>query len=95
MTAHPVTVPDPRPSQGGLAARSAIVRAQALACLVRDEGADTIGAYLDDLDADQLYALVVTLAAMVPVDQPAADLLGWLEPTGRRLERATQRRAVA
>lgn len=82
-----------RPAQGGLAARSAIVRAQALACLVRDEGPDSIGAYLDALTSDELYALTVTLAAMVPVDQPAAELLGWLEPVGIDLERAAQRAA--
>lgn len=87
--------PDVRPSQGGHAAAAAIRRAQSLACLVRDEDAASIGAYLDRLDGDQLYALVVTLAAMVPVDQPATDLLGWLEPLGRELERDAQRRTAA
>lgn len=79
--------PAPRPTQGGRAAAMAIRRAQALACLVRDEDATATGAYLDRLTGDQLYALVVTLAAMVPVDQPAAELLGWLEPIGLPLER--------
>lgn len=89
------TVPAPRPAQGGHAARDAVVRAQALACLVRDEGPDGTGAYLDALTRDELYALTVTLAAMVPVDQPAAELLAWLEPLGRDLERAAQRRSAA
>lgn len=83
----------PRPSQGGQAARDGIRRAQHLAALVRDEGPDGIGAYLDDLDQNQLYALTVTLAAMVPLDQPADDLLAWLEPVGIDLERAAQRAA--
>lgn len=69
----------PRPAQGSIAARSALVRAQHLAGMVRDEGPDGIGAYLDDLDLDQLYGLVTALAAMVPVGQPVADLLAWLD----------------
>ena len=85
----------PRPAQGSTAARSAMVRAHRLAGMVRDEGPDGIGAYLDELDRDQLYALTVTLAAMVPIDQPAAELLGWLEPLGRRLELDAQRRSAA
>jgi len=80
-----------RPTQGGRAAASAISRATTLACMVRDESADTIGDYLDDLDRDQFYALTVALAAMVPVDQPVEQLLGWLEPLGAELERTAQR----
>lgn len=87
--------PPARPAQGGAAAGNAIRRAQTFACLVRDEGPDGIGAYLDALTGDQLYALTVALAAMVPIDQPATELLGWLEPLGRDLERATQRKAAA
>lgn len=52
-----------------------------MTCLVRDESADGIGAYLDQLTTAQMYGLIVALAAMVPDDQPAADLLAWLEPT--------------
>jgi len=68
-----------RPAQGPMAARSAVMRAQHLAGLVRDEGPDGIGAYLDALEPDQLYALVVALAAMVPLDTPVADLLAWVD----------------
>lgn len=73
-----IIVPTPRPTQGGRAAYHAVDRAQTLICMVRDESADTIGPYLDALSADQMYALVVALAAMAPDDQPAASLLSWL-----------------
>lgn len=73
-----IIVPPPRPTQGTRAALAAIERAQNLACIVRDESADTIGAYLDDLTTAQHYALTVALAAMVPVDRTVDDLLAWL-----------------
>ena len=76
-----IIVPPPRATQGTRAAVAAIERAQNLACMVRDESADSVGPWLDKLTPAQMYALVVALAAMVPDDQPAADLLGWLEPT--------------
>lgn len=75
-----IIVPPPRATQGTRAAVAAIERAQNLACIVRDEGADTIGPYLDALNPNQMYALVTTLAAMVPVDATADDLLAWVEP---------------
>lgn len=75
-----IIVPPPRPTQGARAALAAIERAQNLACMVRDEGADGIGPYLDRLTPDQHYALTVTLAAMVPLDQTVEELLGWLAP---------------
>lgn len=80
-----------RPAQGGAAARAAIVRATALACMVRDESVDTIGPYLDELDTDGLYALVVALAAMVDPDAIVEDRLGWLVPLGEELERQAER----
>lgn len=87
----------PRPTQGGVAATAAIRRAMRLAGMVRDEGPDTIGAYLDPLTPDQLYALTVTLAAMVDVDRTEEELLGWLQPIGRDLENAAEaaRKAVS
>lgn len=81
----------PRPAQGGTAARAAIRRATRLAGMVRDEGPDGLGAYLDELDREQLYAITVTLAAMVDVDSTVEDLLGWLVPYGEELEREAQR----
>lgn len=82
MTTPPrIIVPPPRPTQGTKAAKAAIERAQNLACMIRDESADSIGAYLDALTTNQMYALVTTLAAMVPVDRSADELLDWLEPT--------------
>lgn len=72
-------VANARPTQDPAAVRSARIRAQHLAGLVRDEGPDGIGAYLDSLTLEQLYAVTVTLAAMVPLDTPVADLLGWLD----------------
>lgn len=71
----------PRPTQGTRAGYIAMERAQAMACLVRDESADGIGAYLDRLDRNALYGLTVALAAMVPIDTTAEALMGWLEPT--------------
>lgn len=71
-------VAPPRPVQGSRAGMAALTRAQHFACLVRDESADTIGAYLDRLEADQLYGLVVALAALVPLDEPANALLAWM-----------------
>ena len=76
-------VEDRRPAQGDTAARAARRRAQHLAGLVREEGPDGIGAYLDELDREQLYAVVVTLAAMVPLDTPVAELLAWLDAEER------------
>lgn len=69
----------PRATQGDRAGYVAVMRAQSLVCLVRDEGADGIGAFLDELDTDALYGLAVALAALVPDDRPAAELLSWLD----------------
>lgn len=68
-----------RGTQGTTAANSAIIRAQNLAGMVREEGPDAVGRYLDALNRPQLYALTVTLAAMVDVDQTPNDLLAWLD----------------
>lgn len=76
-------VPPPRPAQGTRAAVAAITRATHLACLVRDEGACSVGAYLDALTADQMYGLVVTLAAMVPDDRTVDELLDWTKDAGQ------------
>ena len=72
------TVLTPRPTQGPDAAAQAVRRGIRLAGMVRDTGADTLGAYLDKLDRGDLYALTVALAAMVDIDQRPADLLAWV-----------------
>lgn len=75
----PTTIPRAHPD-GTRLANSARVRAANLICTVRDEGADSIGHILDKCDRQALYALCVVLAAMVPDDVPASELLAWLEP---------------
>lgn len=67
-----------RPAQGSRAGQTALQRAQEFVGIVREEGPDGIGAYLDALDRDALYGLVVGCAAMVPLDQTPSDLLAWL-----------------
>lgn len=47
-----------------------------LVCLVRDEGADSIGRFLHRVP--DLRAMCVVLAAMVPDDRPVTDLLAWV-----------------
>ena len=74
-----------RPAQGPMAARNARKRAQAFVGLVREQGPDAIGGYLDALTVDQLYALTTTLAALVPDDVPVGDLLGWLDDAPGRV----------
>lgn len=67
------------PRAAGTVARHALNRATELVVMVRDEGTDATGAFLDRLDRQGLYALAVTLAAMVPDDQPVDDLLAWVD----------------
>jgi hypothetical protein len=59
-----------------LAANDAV----ALAAAVRDEDPLVVFGALTQYDHRQLSVLCVALAAMVPTDRSAADLLGWLEP---------------
>jgi hypothetical protein len=52
-----------------------------LAVMVRDQDRGAVGEWLDanvsTLDAGELRALLVMLAAMVDVDRPVSALLGW------------------
>lgn len=73
-----IIVTTPRATQGTRAGVVALERAQNFVCMVRDESADTTGPWLDALDRRALYGLVVALAAMVPDDVPAGDLLAWI-----------------
>lgn len=45
-----------------------------MACLVREWDRESIGSRLDSLSGQELYALVVVLAAMVPDDVPLPGL---------------------
>lgn len=69
-----------RPTAGTLAAVRALDDAQALVCMVRDEGPDAIGRFLDGRKRDTLYALTTVLACMVPDDRTPEELLAWLVP---------------
>jgi len=51
-----------------------------LACLVRDWDQAGIARRLTRLSVQELHALAVVMAAMIPDDAPVSDLLGWLEP---------------
>lgn len=68
-----------RPGQRGY---QAVLDAQALVGAVRDldprEVWGTLALWGRD-DPLRLYALVVALAAMVPADQPARELLAWTD----------------
>jgi hypothetical protein len=64
---------------GDRLAEVAIGRAQRLACTVRDDGAYEVARITDPLSRDELVALCVALAAMVPLDRSAAELLAWID----------------
>jgi hypothetical protein len=49
-----------------------------LACLVRDEGPDEIGAFIRNLTGEERDALLVVQAAMIPDDTDAGTLLSWV-----------------
>lgn len=51
-----------------------------LAAVIRDADQSRIARLLLRKTDRELFALVITLAAMVPDDRPLPDLLGWLEP---------------
>lgn len=68
----------PHAPAGALIGQRALKSATELVSMVRDEGPDTLGEYLDRRDRQALYGLVVTLAAMVPDDRSVEDLLEWL-----------------
>lgn len=83
MRVHKDVTPHP---DGERLAVEAVRRGQRLACAVRDDGAWEVARITDALTRDELVALAVALAAMVPVDQPASGLLAWLdEPAAARV----------
>lgn len=72
-------------------ADQAVADAAALATAVRDDDPREIWGQLalwNDADPIRLYAAVVALAAMVPVDLPVTELLGWVDGPGLHLRAA-------
>lgn len=63
--------------------QAAMTRARTLVGIVRQEGSDTVGEFLDRLTPDDLYALTTVLACMVPDDRTQADLLSWVKQPAR------------
>lgn len=61
----------------------AVPRATALVSIVRDEDANAVARIIDPLSWEQMAALVVVLAAMVPDDRSVRDLTAWVheQPT--------------
>lgn len=66
--------PDPQP-----VVVTAMNRARALVCMVREEGSESIGELLDRCTPDDLYALCTVLACLVPDDRSIQSLLAWLD----------------
>lgn len=64
----------------------AVERAQRLVYAVHECGPEATAAILEPLDRQDLYALAVTLAAMVDPEKRPSELLAWCEPkaAGRR-----------
>lgn len=72
------------PRDAGHLAHWSVQRAATMSVMVRDEGCDRIGDYLDGFNRQELYGLVVALAAMVPDDRTVDELLEWIAPAPRR-----------
>jgi len=62
----------------GQLAEDCVPLATELVVLVRDEGRTEIARFLRRLTGEQRTALLVVLAAMVPVDEPVTELLSWV-----------------
>lgn len=69
----------PRRTHRAELADRATVDAVALAGIVRDEDPNVVFGALTYYTHEQLAVLCVALAAMVPPDRSAADLLAWLD----------------
>ena len=57
----------------------AVPRAVRLVRAIRDEGPHSVALETDHLDRQELIALVVALAAMVPADVDPAKALAWID----------------
>lgn len=86
MNNRPALVPLPNPIEYPspdaveLLIERAIEDAAEAICRIREESPAALWADLTGMASDRLYALVFTLAAMVPDDQSIGDLLAWTEP---------------
>jgi hypothetical protein len=61
-------------------AEAMVDKATDLALLVRDEGRESVLAFLGDLSGGEKDALLVVLAAMMPVeDMSKGDMLAWID----------------
>lgn len=86
-------------SARGEMAASMVPVACELACTVRDEGRESVARLLAQVTPEpvpeQIAALLVVLAAMVPDDKSPADLLSWVtwDEFGQPLPDAPQRRS--
>jgi hypothetical protein len=63
--------------RGELAERMVSVAIE-LACLVRDEGPDEIGAFISALTGEERDALLIIQAALIPDDTDVKTLLSWV-----------------
>lgn len=63
---------------GARMVQPALTRALALVGTVRDRSANDVATVLDRLDRQQMYAVVVVLAALVPDDQTVPQLTAWV-----------------
>ena len=61
-----------------------------LVCLVRDVDPAVTGSWLQARTREQLEALCVVLAAMVPDDRSPGDLLAWIDPGLKHTEKRHQ-----
>jgi hypothetical protein len=75
VTDHPERV---MACQRGEHAGRMVSAACELACLVRDAGREAAGEFIAALAPEEVTALLVVQAAMIPVDVPAAALLSWV-----------------
>ena len=75
----PYVIPSRAHPDGSRLVSPALTRATALVSIVRDEDANAVARILDGLSWEQVAAVVVVLAAMVPDDRSVADLTAWVD----------------
>jgi hypothetical protein len=75
---EPYVYPSRAHPRGSRLVPPAVQRATALVTIVRDEDANAVARIIDPLSWEQMAALVVVLAAMVPDDRSVEDLTAWV-----------------